>query len=164
MRRRFAWLAMPMLVAAGWCPAINAATAATSMTVTATVTSSCSIAASPLAFGSYNGRQVDATAAIAAACSDGSPYVIGVDSGGGSSSPAQRELIGTGNEVRAPLRYAIYVDNLRHNPWGSTAGVDTVSGIGNGTVQSIPVYGRIAANQSPGRGIYQDAVRVTISF
>lgn len=156
---------MPLLIAAGWSSAIHAGTASTTMIVTATVTSSCSVAASPLAFGSYNGRQVDATAAIAASCSNGTSYQIGVDSDGGDGvSPAQRQLVGTGDEVRAPLNYAIYVDNLRHNPWGSNTGVDTVSGIGNGTLQSIPVYGRIAANQAPGRGIYQDAVRVTISF
>lgn len=159
--RRVAWI----LAACAWAPAAQAGTASTSMAVTASVSAACSVAASPLVFGSYNGRQLDATAAIAATCSGGTAYDIAVDSGTGpGASPAQRQLAGIGDDVRSSLSYAIYADTAHSALWGSSTGIDTVAGIGTGSVQSIPVYGRIAANQSPGRGIYQDAVQVTISF
>jgi spore coat protein U-like protein len=44
------------------------------------------------------------------------------------------------------------------------AGIDTVAGTGNGSAQTLSVYGRIAPQTTPAPGAYADTVNVTVTF
>ena len=60
-----------------------------------------------------------------------------------------------------PVNYALYRDASRTLNWGNTVGTDTVSGSGNGTAQTLTVYGRVPAQTTPAAGVYNDSVTVT---
>ena len=66
-----------------------AATATTNFPVTATVIDSCTVSASPFAFGNYDGlsmSNLDASGAIAATCTFGTPYSVALDAGLGTAA------------------------------------------------------------------------------
>lgn len=46
----------------------------------------------------------------------------------------------------------------------TVTGVDTLSGTGNGTTQTVTVYGRAPAPQLPIAGAYTDTVTVSITY
>jgi spore coat protein U-like protein len=48
--------------------------------------------------------------------------------------------------------------------WGHTVGVDTVSGTGSGSVQTLSVLGQISAGQSVQNGPYADTITVTVTY
>jgi spore coat protein U-like protein len=62
------------------------------------------------------------------------------------------------------LAYALYSDAARTVNWGDTIGVDTVHTIGNGSPQSLTVYGQIPKSQHPTPGAYTDTITVTLTF
>lgn len=142
----------------------GAGTVSATMAVSATVDQACSVSAGGLSFGQYDGHRLDGSSTIAATCSSGTSYEIGIDGGAGGSSTADRQLTGSGGNAGHILRYTLFADGGRTRGWGSTSGVDTVAGRGNGTPQAVTVYGRIEAGQSPGSGAYQDLVQVVLSF
>ena len=48
--------------------------------------------------------------------------------------------------------------------FGNTVGTNTAAGTGNGTSQTITVYGQVPTQSSPAPGSYADVVNVTITF
>lgn len=139
-----------------------AATAASSFLVSATVVGACSVSATPVAFGSYVGAQLDAAGALGVTCTNGTDYSVGLDVGTGSgATSAVRVMNGPGSQT---LHYSLYQDALRTVVWGSSIGVDTVAGTGSGALQAIAVYGRIPAAQSSSAGLYVDTVTVTVTY
>jgi spore coat protein U-like protein len=62
------------------------------------------------------------------------------------------------------LNYALYRDTGRTNNWGSTIGTDTQTGTGSGLIQTLTVYGQVAAAQTPLAGTYSDTVTVTLTY
>jgi spore coat protein U-like protein len=104
---------------------------------------------------------VDAPSTIGVQCSNALPYTVGLDGGQtGATDPTQRKMLRGSEQVI----YGLYRDAPRSLPWGSTAGTDTVSGVGNTTVHSLAVYGRIRAQTTPSPGLYADTVVVTVSY
>ena len=79
-------LALP-LSGAIYVSAAVAASATTTFPVTASVIDSCTVAATPLAFGNYNGITalvLDATATITPTCTLGTAYTMTLDAGLGA--------------------------------------------------------------------------------
>jgi len=62
------------------------------------------------------------------------------------------------------LVYSLFQDAGRTTVWGETVGVNTTAGLGDGTLQSYTVYGRIVAQQGADVGAYVDVVTVTLEF
>lgn len=153
-------LAAALVLAQGAQPA-DAATATSTMAVSATVLSFCSITAAPLAFGNYSTAVTNATTALAVTCTVGTTYNIGLDLGlGTGATVSQRRM--TFNT--SALSYGLYSDAGHTVVWGNTVGTNTLAGTGTGLVQSINVYGQIPANQVVAPGLYTDTVTATITY
>ena len=161
-RRLFAsLLAMSGLFAA---PKADALTATTTMNVTATVLSSCSVSATDLAFGNYNpisGSALDGATSISVTCTNGTSYNVGISAGGGAGATiASRKMTNGANT----LNYTLYRDSGRTNVWGDTVATDTLLGSGSGAAQPIDVYGRIPGGQAAPFGGYTDTVTITVTY
>ncbi|WP_050478839.1 Csu type fimbrial protein [Herbaspirillum rhizosphaerae] len=143
-------------------PVFASSTATGSLINTATVLASCTVVGSTIAFGNYTSSQVDQTGNIAVVCTNGTSYTIGLDAGAGTGATTSvRKLTGS---LGGTLNYALYRDSGHTNNWGSTIGTDTQAGTGNGLVQNLTVYGRIASAQTPLAGVYTDTVTVTLTY
>jgi spore coat protein U-like protein len=143
-----------------------ASTATTVIPVSAVVIDSCTVLATPLAFGNYNslsGGMVDAVSLVTPICTIGTAYSVSLDAGQGSgATPAVRRL--NGNDG-ATLNYSIYTDASRHTVWGdNSGGTAWKTGSGSGSPQSIMMYGRIPASQPTVAGVYSDIVTVTLTY
>lgn len=140
-----------------------AATATTSITINADVVATCTVTAAPLNFTSYSGAVVNTTTTISPNCSNGTGYTIAIDTGAGvGATVASRKLT---NGASQTLNYTLYTTVGATVPWGTTTGTDTVAGTGNGSTQTVSVFGRIFAGQSSAVGTgYTDTVGVTLTF
>jgi len=142
-----------------------AATASNTMDVSVNVINSCTVAASPMAFGGVNsigGTDIDTTATIVLTCTNGANYVVGLDNGTHSVG-AQRNLANAGGTT---IPYGIFTNVARNAAWGSNPGVDTVAGTSGATgVSTLTAYGRIPASATTvTAGTYTDTVTVTVTF
>lgn len=157
-----ALLAFSFLVSAA-----HAATQTTTFSVGATVTDSCSVSASALAFGNIDpldnaSNNTDATTTIDVTCANGTTYDVGLDAGTGTGATvSDRKMTSGGNT----LNYALYSDGSRTTNWGATVGTDTVAGTGNGAAQTLTVYGRVPSGQQTAAvGSYTDTITVTVTY
>ncbi|MHB1494793.1 MAG: Csu type fimbrial protein [Acidithiobacillus sp.] len=140
----------------------QAATAATTFSVTATMMPNCTISATNLAFGSYTGALVDATSTISVTCTNTTGYNVGLNAGTSSGATVTtRKMTGPAG---ATLAYALYQDSAHTINWGNTVGTDTVSGTGNGSAQTLTVYGQVPAGQFVTPGAYTDTITATITY
>ena len=141
------------------------------LSVSATVVGSCSIAAGPLTFGNYDPTGVqsatplDGTASITVQClnSLSADVTLGqganADAGSTDASPLRRLSNGSGDY----LSYDLYSDSSRTVAWGNTVG-SAVGHVGTGLPVIITVYGRLQAGQTGPTGVYTDTVVATITF
>jgi len=147
----------------------QAALATGSMTVTATVASSCVVGASSLSFGSITSAaiqagNIDATGTVTVNCTTGTPYTVGLGVGAGSGATFASRKMTSGAPITL-LNYTIYTQTGRTTVWGDgTATSVTVPGTGSGAVQSIDAYGRILSGQTVPALTYNDTVSVTITY
>jgi len=89
--------------------------------------------------------------------------MLEISIGTGLSGSFDRRMTGVGDT----LVYNIYHDAARTQIWGDgTHGtvVHTKEVFDNGSVQSVPMFGRMPAGQSVNGGAYFDALVVTIDF
>lgn len=135
-----------------------------SMTVTATVSSYCSVSANNMSFGTYSPSSTTAlttTAALAVTCTNTTPYSVGL-SAGSSNSTTQRTMLAAGGST---LNYNLYTSNSYGTVWGNTsANWVTPSGGGTGVAQSLTVYGSIPGGQNVTPGSYTDTITATINY
>jgi spore coat protein U-like protein len=145
-------------------------------TVTATVTATCNLVATPtIAFGTISGigtvaADVTAQGTITVICSTGASYTIYIGDG------ANRVAPGSGNRQMANgagrLPYQLYKTNAYAAIWDATGGTSATGGSGgvNGTGTSANqnhiVYGRIAAGTAVPSvlGNYSDTVLITVTY
>jgi spore coat protein U-like protein len=150
--------------AVGPVPKAAAATAISTIAVTATVISACSILATSLAFGNYSatGGAVAATARITITCGNPTAYNLGLDAGTGiGATVAAREM--TNLFTNAELSYGLFQDSGHSQVWGPNVGSNTVSGSSN-VAPSLTVFGLIPTGQNSPTGSYSDTVTATISY
>jgi spore coat protein U domain-containing protein, fimbrial subunit CupE1/2/3/6 len=155
--QHFRAIALASLLATGWQPAI-AQTATDSFQVSITIADNCTIAADDLDFGSQTSLAslVDADSDITVNCSVGTVYTVSLDQGTNVT-----RLMSDGSNT---VDYELYTAALRLVAWGTNVGVDTVGGIGDGTDQTLTVYGRVPAQATPAPSTYVDSVMATIAF
>jgi spore coat protein U-like protein len=141
----------------------HATTATANLNVSLQVTSSCTVSATPLNFGSSTLlSNVDTTATISVTCGSGSSYSVTLGDGQhsvGSSGSGLRMMASSSGTIE----YQLYSDSSRGTgtAWfGSTA----VPGTGTGSVQPITVYGRVPASPGAAAGSYTDVVQITVTY
>jgi spore coat protein U-like protein len=139
-----------------------ATTATTTFGVSATAQSTCIVSANTLGFGTYSGSAVSTSSTVSVTCSNGTSYNVGLNAGTASGATVTtRAMSGPGG---ATLNYALYQDAGHSTNWGNTVGTDTETGSGNGSAQTLTVYGLLAANQYPSPGSYSDTITATITY
>ena len=136
------------------------------LTVTATVASTCLVTGGALVFGNYSGAQTDASTPVTATCTNGSTAYILLSQGanaasGSSDSLPLRQMAGPSSGV---LSYGLFQNAGASTVWGNnTASGKVVNG--NGLLQTLTVYGRIPAGQyGAPAGLYTDTVQVNFTF
>lgn len=159
-------LGFAALAAVAATPAM-AGTASNTMPVSVNIINSCTISASPMAFGTLTaigGANVDTTASVDLACTTGANYDVSMDFGVNPTA-GQRYLVSTSNAANK-IPYSIYTDAGRTAAWGNTSGTNTVAGTAGATgVVSLTAYGRIPSSAgSMPAGAYIDTVTVTVNF
>lgn len=144
--------------------AANAATATTTMAVTMTITAGCTVTATAVAFPTQStlSSATTATGSLGVTCTNTTPYNVGLDKGGGSAATITvRKMTGPASAI---INYGLYQNAALTTNFGNTVNTDTVAGTGNGTTQTITVYGQVPAQASPAPGSYADVVNVTVTF
>ncbi|MFZ6658284.1 Csu type fimbrial protein [Undibacterium sp. TJN19] len=132
------------------------------LVVSAVVVPSCTIQGNAISFGNYNTHQLEQTSNVGVNCSQGTSYVMALDTGSGANANvATRQMTGPANGT---LNYSLFQDAAYSRVWGNTAGSNTVAGTGNGNLQSLPVYGRVPAGQVTAPGVYNDVVGITLTY
>jgi spore coat protein U-like protein len=136
------------------------------------ITASCTIGTSSLTFASTAGTsllasQVTQTGSISVTCTNSNPYSIGLDNGANASS-GQRRMANGSNYIS----YNLYTDSGHTYPWTTgatnstcTTTSDCALGIGNGTAQTVSVYGVVpTVTVAPTSGTYSDNVTITVTY
>lgn len=139
-----------------------AATATTTFNVTATVQATCTVSASPLGFGTYQAVDIPATTTISVTCTNTTPYGVGLDAGTFSGATVTTRKM-SGPDANG-LPYFLYQDSGHSTNWGNTKGTDTVAGTGNGSAQTLTVYGDLPANEFVKPGSYTDTITATVYY
>jgi spore coat protein U-like protein len=141
------------------------ATATGSLSVTGSITATCQVNASSLAFGAYNpilNANLDVTGTVSVTCTNATPYNVGLNAGTGTGATITNRKMTSGANT---LTYQVFRDAARTQNWGNTVGTDTVVGTGSGAAQPITAYGRIVLGQTTAKvGNYTDTVTVTITY
>ncbi len=139
-------------------------TVTATIAVSASVLSSCGVTALPLAFGTYLPTQATNTTAqttVAITCTNGTPYNVGLNAGGGTGATVATRKMTSGANT---LNYTLFSDSGYSTVWGNTIGTNTVTGTGNGLIQTINVYGSITALQAVPAGSYTDSITVALTY
>src|SRR5436190_14106529 len=141
-----------------------AGTATTTLGVSLTINAGCNVSSTSVAFPAQSvlASGVNQTGTVAVTCTNTTPYNIELDQGAGSGATVTNRLM-TGPSS-ATVAYGLYQDSGHSTNWGKTDGTDTVAGTGNGSAQTLTVYGHIAAQTTPAPGAYADTVNVTVTF
>jgi spore coat protein U-like protein len=142
---------------------IDAATATSTLAVTATVISSCTVLPGTLSFGNYNptsASALDVDGSFTVSCTTGTAPVVGLGLGLNPTGSTRRMISGL-----QFLTYEIYKESGRSNVWGDSGGnTVTLAAAPSILPQTINVYGRIPANQSASTGVFADTVSITLTF
>jgi spore coat protein U-like protein len=152
--------------------AASAATATANLTVSATITNTCTISTAALTFGAYDPIVANATSplsgtgTITTTCTTGASPVItlgqGLHAGTGSTDPVPiRRMLLSGSNF---MGYALYQDSGHATVWGNTSGTAPAAVAGTGLAQSTTVYGQVSAGQDLPAGTYNDTVVATVTF
>ena len=168
MKSTFAKVAMVAVMSAAAlsvAPSSFAGSKTATFQVSLTVEADCSISANPLNFGSTGviDSNLDQTSSVSVTCTKGTPYTVALDAGSATGSTiADRELGNAGGTES--VKFNLYRDAGHTQVWGQTTGTDVVGGTGNGSAQSITVYGRVPAQSMPAADTYTSTVTATVAF
>jgi spore coat protein U-like protein len=137
-----------------------AGTATGTVQVSLNVSSSCSVTAQPLDFGTTNtfATAIDTSSATTVKCTPLAPYSVFV-SYGANANGTQRQLLSTTSA--AVVKYDIYSDASRTTAWTPTVGT---TGVGDGTEKASTLYGRVPVQTAVAAGDYKDTVTVTVNY
>lgn len=169
MKKSF--LVLPLFIPFG----IGSATAATTtanLSVTATVSHTCIVTTTPVAFGTYDPSALqakDATGSVSVTCTLGTTYSIALDAGANAATPGNattRRMLANASNY---LLYTLYLDIAQSTIWGDGNHGTSVNPIaashtGDGTAQHYTVYGRIPTAQYVAAGAYADTVIATVTY
>ncbi|HUX73006.1 MAG TPA: spore coat U domain-containing protein [Steroidobacteraceae bacterium] len=149
--------------------AAGASTASVTLPVSATVTTACSVAALPLAFGNYTplAGAVTGTTRIRVGCTRGTRFKVALGLGATPGSTVAQRLLGNGGHT---LQYNLYTNPAHTRVWADgTAGSRTRGGRGRGPARPVALtaYGLLpdsAANRLAVPGTYSATIVVSVSY
>ncbi|MDD5365667.1 MAG: spore coat U domain-containing protein [Gallionellaceae bacterium] len=150
------------LLGLGAAPAL-AATATATLSVTATVAATCSVATTPVAFGTIVSSTTNAsTGTVTVTCTNGTGYTIALGDGLYYSSGRRMRSSASTYEY---LPYELYQEVGHSTLWGDGShGTVMGSLTGSGVAQPYTVYGLIPIDQYPKADSYADTVQVTVTY
>ena len=133
-------------------------------TVSATVSKQCNItSATDISFAPARatGRNLTASNTVGVACSNNTPYTIGLQPSNGNTA-GSGVMAGTGsNTDKVPYQLSS-TPGPSGTIWGNTA-LNTVAGSGTGTTTTYPVYATVpSANYTPDN--YADTVTIAVTY
>jgi spore coat protein U-like protein len=118
-----------------------------------------------MAFGNLPGLAVTTTlnvsGSVSVTCTNSDAYNVALDKGTNGSSVTARQM---SDGAAHTINYSLFRDSGHTNNWGQTVGTDTVTGTGNGSAQSITVYGQIPSQNVSVVNPYTDTVNITVTF
>lgn len=138
----------------------SATTVTTTFGVSATVQATCLVSASAMDFGTYTGAVATGSTTVSVTCTNTTGYNVSLSAGSGGSVTT-RQMVGPNSAV---LNYGLFRDSAYKNNWGVTVGTDTVAGTGNGSAQTLNVYGQVPAGQYVAPGTYSDTITATVTY
>jgi spore coat protein U-like protein len=134
--------------------------------VTLKIVADCTIAATGIDFGQSQGvlaSTVSATGHLNVTCTNTTPYNVGLNAGTGTgSNGTTRFMSGTGGNT-GTVRFNLY-QSPGATLWGNTQGTDSMSGTGNGSLQTLTVYGEIPTQTTPAPDTYKSTITATVYF
>lgn len=152
------------LGAAAVLPSAGAASSTATLAVSSQVALACAIAVDRVDFGeipAVRSVNVDRVGAVRVECTSGVPWQIGMSLGSHRSGNQRRmSHVALGGVW---LDYELYRDAAYSQVWRDTPPT-RVQGVGMGTVQTVSLYSRLPANQTPPVGMYIDTVTATIRY
>jgi spore coat protein U-like protein len=131
--------------------------------VTSGLATTCTVATTDLAFGTYDplivngagaGSDLTGQATITVTCTAGASPLVWISPG-----TAGRIMTGSGN-----LIYEMYSDPGRTTVWGSTSGTSVQLPVSSGVAQPLTIYGVVPRGQNVPVGAYSQTVTVTVNF
>jgi spore coat protein U-like protein len=148
--------------------AVEAATATANLSVSATISSNCTITTASVGFPSYDPVVAHATSpddstsgSVTITCTKGTIPSIGLGLGANASGSQMRMSNGSASY----LAYALYQDAGRTTVWGDSGSLLFYPGPATSKdPRTYPVYGRIPAGQDLPAGTYTDTVTATVNF
>lgn len=149
----------------------NAATASTSLSVSATVANNCTIGTTAVTFPSnydpvvtHASAPLNSTAGqVTIACTKGSTTPITLNLGSNATGSTRRLTNGAGTP--SYLTYELYHDSIGGTVWGTSgANVFTPPAAPSKAARSFTVYAQISAGQDVPAGTYTDTVTATVTF
>lgn len=142
-------------------PIASVPQASASFSVLASPAPHCAVTTTNIDFGSqpFLNANVDATGSVSVTCTSSLLYTVGLSNGVSGTGPTNRLMTNSG----VSIRYGLYRDSARSQPWGDTSGV-MASGTGTGLAQLYTVYGRAPAQATPVPATYSDTVNVTVTY
>lgn len=147
----------------GFSNQLFAAVSASTLTVTANVQATCTIADSTLLFGEYLPVTTHATTALNAQTTLAVNCTNGTSANIYSTTAIADRTIKNTNDTRT-LSYELFTDSNRLTELGTTNSAGTIAVTGTGISQAINLYGRITQNQQVTVGSYTGVANLTISY
>lgn len=147
--------------------AVHAQTPTATISLRAMIAPACaagSLDYGVLDFGSHGSlsNQVEASSSVGGGtiqvtCVNGLSYSIRLDGGlyGNGTQRYMRSAAG------AAISYQLFGDAQFNVPWNVGIALNQT---GTGSLQQIPLYGRVPAQTTPAAGTYSDIVRVTVEW
>lgn len=129
---------------------------------------SCTAAATPMSFNSYNPLSAvptDITATVTVTCSATAALLVGytIELSSGNGSISNRTMLSD----KYTLNYQLYSDAARKVVWGGGNSAQSDGYLLSAfapVVRNYTAYGRIPAKQNVGAGSYIDAILVTVNY
>jgi len=145
-----------------------AAVTSGSMSVSVTLAKTCVVnSISPIAFSNVDHLNApgDAQGSVRITCTNGVSFKIGINNGNHAQGDQRRMRRTDPDDTNHWVDYALYRDFARTKPWGDLSGDQAYDeGVGDGSPQSITVYARFPAQDTPLPGTYEDQVVVTLEY
>ena len=157
------------IAASAFCAAVSLAApsiageSGAQLNVSVTIVASCrfTVDNATLSFGNVaqDAGSANAQTNLGVRCSAKQPYAISFDYGQHAEGD-QRRLSDGSNGVA----YQLYADASYHKPLGPQGSAGEVHGVGNGDEQVVPVYGKLDVASDTPPGVYNDTVRMTVTW
>jgi spore coat protein U-like protein len=144
----------------------GAATSAGSLSVQATVSSTCAVANAALPFGPVNpmlGASLSANVSLQVTCTQGTTFAVGLGDGQNASGGQRRMKGAISGQF---LSYELYQDSGGATRFGDTVTAQRVANqVGLGaTANAVAVYGSVLSGQNVTADTYADTVPITIYY